>query len=54
MDPKDPHVDARQVVEELEGRMAEPDAQAVGEAAPLDAPAGDGAPDVPGTPEPPD
>jgi hypothetical protein len=50
----DPPVDPREVVEELERRISEPDEQTVGEVAPLDAAGGDGSPKVPGTPEPPD
>jgi hypothetical protein len=59
MDPNDLPADPRQVVERLERRISgseQPaDAEAaVGEPAPLDAPAGDGSPSVPGSPEPPD
>jgi hypothetical protein len=54
MDPNDLPADPRQVVERLERRISGSEEQAVGEAAPLDAPAGDGAPSVPGSPEPPD
>jgi hypothetical protein len=58
MDPSDPAVDPpvdpRAVVERLERHISDPDQSTVGEVAPLDAPAGDGAPSVPGTPEPPD
>lgn len=50
----DPSADPREVVEGLERRISDLDDPTVGEVAPLDAAAGDGAPSVPGSPEPPD